>query len=95
MRDLGLEPCQPRPWRFSLTEQDSQAGPIPDLVNRDFRGSKPGEKMVGDINADRQVGRLGLSRDGHRLRILENCRVGDGRQLQDPAHFQRDRDGRP
>ena len=25
MRDLGLEPCQPRPWRFSLTEQDGQA----------------------------------------------------------------------
>ena len=21
MRDLGLEPCQPRPWRFSLTKQ--------------------------------------------------------------------------
>lgn len=49
MRDLGLEPCQPRPWRFSLTEQDGQAGPIPDLVNRDFTASKPGEKMVGDI----------------------------------------------
>ena len=29
MRDLGLEPCQPKPWRFSLTEQDGQAGPIP------------------------------------------------------------------
>ena len=49
MRDLGLEPCQPKPWRFSLTEQDGQAGPIPDLVNRDFTASKPGEKMVGDI----------------------------------------------
>ena len=49
MRDLGLEPCQPRPWRFSLTEQDSQAGPIPDLVNGDFSASKRGEKMVGDI----------------------------------------------
>ena len=29
MRDLGLEPCQPKPWRFSLTEQDGQAGPFP------------------------------------------------------------------
>ena len=36
MRDLGLVPCQPKPWRRSLTEQDGQAGPIPDLVNRDF-----------------------------------------------------------
>ena len=49
MRDLGLEPCQPKPWRHSLTEQDGQAGPIPDLVNRDFTADKPGQKMVGDI----------------------------------------------
>ena len=49
MRDLGLEPCQPKRWRFSLTEQDGQAGPIPDLVNGDFTASKPGENMVGDI----------------------------------------------
>ena len=48
MRELELVPCQPRPWRRSLTEQ-GQAGPIPDLVNRDFSAEKPGEKMVGDI----------------------------------------------
>jgi putative transposase len=36
MRELDLRPCQPRPWRLSLTEQDGAAGPIPDLVNRDF-----------------------------------------------------------
>jgi transposase InsO family protein len=47
MRELGLVPCQPRPRR-SLTAQ-GQAGPIPDLVNRDFTAGKPGEKMVGDI----------------------------------------------
>jgi putative transposase len=49
MRELGLEPCQPRPWRHCLTEQDGQAGPIPDLVNRDFTADAPGQKMVGDI----------------------------------------------
>jgi putative transposase len=49
MRELGLEPCQPKPWRRSLTEQDGQAGPIPDHVNRDFSAEKPGAKMVGDI----------------------------------------------
>jgi putative transposase len=49
MRELGLEPCQPKPWRRSLTEQDGQAGPIPDLVSRDFTAEKPGDKMVGDI----------------------------------------------
>lgn len=49
MRDLGLEPCQPKPWRFSLTEGDGQEHDIPDLVNRDFTADAPGEKMVGDI----------------------------------------------
>jgi putative transposase len=49
MRDQGLVPCQPRPWRASLTEGDGSAGPIPDLVDRDFTADAPGEKMVGDI----------------------------------------------
>lgn len=49
MRDLGLVPCQPRPSRNGLTEADPAAGPIPDLVNRDFTAAAPGEKMVGDI----------------------------------------------
>ena len=48
MRELGLVACQPRPWRPSTTQQGS-AGPIPDLVNRDFTAQVPGEKMVGDI----------------------------------------------
>jgi len=48
MRELELVPCQPRPWRRSLTEQGA-SGPIPDLVNRDFSAGKPGQKMVGDI----------------------------------------------
>ena len=49
MRELGLEPCQPRPWRVSLTEGDGQEHDIPDLVNHDFTAGAPGEKMVGDI----------------------------------------------
>jgi transposase InsO family protein len=49
MRELGLVPCQPRPWRRSLTEADPAAGPIPDLLGRDFSADAPGEKMVGDI----------------------------------------------
>ena len=48
MRELGLVACQPRPWRPSTTKQ-GQAGPIPDLVSRDFTAAVPGEKMVGDI----------------------------------------------
>src|SRR5262249_56500427 len=44
-----LEACQPRPWRFSLTEGDGQEHDIPDLVKRDFTAGAPGEKMVGDV----------------------------------------------
>jgi putative transposase len=47
--ELGLKPCQPAPWRHNLTEQDGAAGPIPDLVARDFTATRPGEKFVGDI----------------------------------------------
>ena len=78
MRELGLEPCQPKPWRHSLTEQ-GPSGPIPDLVNRDFTAGKPGEKMVGDITLHSDVGRVGLPRPGHRLRDPHDRRVGDGR----------------
>jgi putative transposase len=49
MRELGLESCQPKPWRFSLTEGDGQQHDIPDLVKRDFTADAPGLKMVGDI----------------------------------------------
>lgn len=49
MRDLGLVPCQPRPWRHNLTQPDPGASPIPDLVHRDFTADAPGQKMVGDI----------------------------------------------
>lgn len=48
MRELGLVACQPRPWRPATTQQGA-AGPIPDLVHRDFSAEKPGQKMVGDI----------------------------------------------
>jgi putative transposase len=49
MRELGLEPCQPKPWRFCLTDNDGQSVAIPDLVQRDFTAEAPGLKMVGDI----------------------------------------------
>jgi putative transposase len=49
MRELGLEPCQPRPWRFCLTDNDGQTHHIPDLVQRDFTADAPGLKLVGDV----------------------------------------------
>jgi HTH-like domain len=33
MRELGLEPCQPQPWRLGLTASDGLEHDIPDLVS--------------------------------------------------------------
>ena len=87
MRELGLEPCQPKPWRHSLTEQ-GQAGPIPDLVNRDFTAEKPGRENGRRHNVYPDLGRMGLPCDRDRLRDPEDRRLGDGRQLQDAAHHE-------
>ncbi|ABW13846.1 hypothetical protein Franean1_4468 [Parafrankia sp. EAN1pec] len=49
MREQGLVPCQPRPWRHTLTEPGQTPAAIPDLLQRDFTADTPGTKMVGDI----------------------------------------------
>jgi putative transposase len=48
MRAAGLVPVQVK-RRRGLTVADQAAGPIPDLVGRDFTATEPGAKMVGDI----------------------------------------------
>jgi len=48
MRDIGLNPVQPRPFR-TTTEPDPDAPGTVDLVKRDFNASRPGTKVVGDI----------------------------------------------
>jgi transposase InsO family protein len=48
MRERGLNPCQPRPFRPTTTLA-GDAGSIPDLVARDFTADVPGTKLVGDI----------------------------------------------
>ena len=48
MRELGLVACQPRPWRPSTTQQ-GQAGPIPDLVARDFGAAIPGSSFISEF----------------------------------------------
>lgn len=48
MREMGLEPCQPRPFRPTTTIA-GDAATVPDLVRRDFTASVPGSKLVGDI----------------------------------------------
>lgn len=49
MRELGLEPCQPKPWRHGLTEAGDLPHAIPDLLARDFTADAPGKKMIGDV----------------------------------------------
>ena len=46
--ELGLIPCQPRPFRPTTTVA-GDAGSVPDLVARDFHADAPGSKLVGDI----------------------------------------------
>jgi putative transposase len=94
MRAAGLVACQPRPWRYNLT-QSGPSGPIPDLVSRDFTAQRPGAKMVGDVTYIPTLGRLAVFGDGPRLPHERCGRVGHGRQLQDPAGLRRDRYGRP
>ncbi|MFD4948579.1 IS3 family transposase [Streptomyces sp. NPDC058409] len=48
MRELGLVPCQPRPWR-ATTIADDAAPAMPDLLVRDFTADAPGRKLVSDI----------------------------------------------
>jgi transposase InsO family protein len=58
-RQLGLVACQPRPWRPSTTKQ-GEAGPIPDLVNRDSGASVPGRRWPATLPISRR-GRAGRS----------------------------------
>lgn len=49
MRELDLVPCQPRRSRKGTTKQAAKRADIPDLINRDFTATVPGQKLVGDI----------------------------------------------
>jgi transposase InsO family protein len=48
MRDLGLVPVQPRPYRTTTVRGPGEPD-SPDLVQRDFTAEAPGVKLVGDI----------------------------------------------
>lgn len=48
MRELGLQACQPKPFR-PVTTIAGDACMLPDRVNRDFSADAPGTKLVGDI----------------------------------------------
>jgi transposase InsO family protein len=48
MRELGLVPVQPRPYRTTTMRGPGEPD-SPDLVRRDFTAERPGSKLVGDI----------------------------------------------
>jgi transposase InsO family protein len=48
MRQRGIVGITRR-RRRSLTKQDTEAAPAPDLIGRDFTAAAPGQRLVGDI----------------------------------------------
>jgi putative transposase len=48
MRELNLVAVQPKPYKRT-TIPGEPAGPVADLVARDFTAERPGAKLVGDI----------------------------------------------
>jgi transposase InsO family protein len=48
IRELGLYPCQPRPYK-TTTRRGQDTPEVEDLLRRDFTAPAPGTKLVGDI----------------------------------------------
>jgi len=48
MRELGLKACQPRAYKIT-TIHGGYTWHRPDLIDRDFTATAPGERLVGDI----------------------------------------------
>ncbi|MGW1617350.1 IS3 family transposase, partial [Streptomyces sp. NPDC002285] len=87
MRELGLVPCQPRPWG-ATTIADDAAPATPGLLARDFTADAPGRELGSDITYVRShLGRVPLSRDRHRLPHQSCGRLGDGRPYEDLPHI--------
>lgn len=88
MRELDLVPCQPRPFRLSLTAQDTDQPAIPDLVERDFTATVPGHQDGRGHHLRPDLGRVGVPGHRDRLVLQEGHRLCDGQQLQDtPDHY--------
>lgn len=49
MVEENMIACQPRPFRVTTDPDTDAAATTPDLVQRDFSATEPGQKFVGDI----------------------------------------------
>ena len=94
MRDLGLYPCQPKPFRPTTTEP-GDTGDTPDLVKRDFTASAPGTKLVGDITYIPTAEGFAYLRDGDRLLHEGMHRLRDRRSHARRLGVRCPGDGRP
>ena len=94
MRELGLIPCQPRPFRPTTTV-GGDAGPVPDLVARDFHADAPRFEARRGYHLSPDLGGLAVPGHGDRLPHQGLHRLRPGR-----AHARRPghrcaADGRP
>ncbi len=89
-RQLGLLPCQPRPSRLRLTSADAAAGPIPDLVGRDFTADAPGAQTRRGHHLHPDLGRVAVPGDGDRLLLQEGHRPRHRRPLPHVVDHRRD-----
>ena len=84
MRELGLQPCQPKPWRHSLTERTARSMAHPRPRQPRFHRGKAGRENGRGHHLHLNLAGLALSRDRHRLRYTENRRLGHGRSITRP-----------
>jgi len=83
MRELGLEPCQPKPKRFKPhpTHSRHRTGPRGPQLHR--RRTRRKARRRHHLHSHR--GRMAVFGDRHRLLHEGSHRVRDGRPLPDPA----------
>ena len=79
MRELGLEPCQPRPWRFSLTEGDGQEHDYPRPRAPRFHRRRARREDGRRHHLYSDVAGLALPGDGYRLPHESRDRLGGWR----------------
>ena len=67
MRELDLQPCQPRPWRFGLTEQDGTRAPHPRPRRAGLHRRRARHEAHRRHHLHPDLGRMALSGNGDRL----------------------------
>lgn len=88
MRELGLMPCQPKPWRVTTLAAEHPER-TPDLMRHDFTANAPGRKRVGDITYVHTWAGIPVSRHSYRLSHQSRHRLGDSRTHENIPYIRR------